>query len=240
MIGETEVSQRNGAPPKLAGTFPLAILLSCAGGYLDAFTWVGQGGVFANAQTGNVVLLGINVATGQWSEALRHLMPIIAFVVGVFAAFWIRSLASARGEPWINLISLLLELAVLIVVAFLPTGSSSMPIVLAISFVASIQSSIFTKLDKWSYNSVIATGNLRRATESLFRGVSRHRDTGDLEQSKKFGAVSLSFLAGAGLGAVATNFFGNATTAGAAVLLTFALLLCLRTGRRGVGTEFPF
>lgn len=131
MIGETEVSQRNGAPPKLAGTFPLAILLSCAGGYLDAFTWVGQGGVFANAQTGNVVLLGINVATGQWSEALRHLMPIIAFVVGVFAAFWIRSLASARGEPWINLISLLLELAVLIVVAFLPTGSSSMPIVLA-------------------------------------------------------------------------------------------------------------
>jgi uncharacterized membrane protein YoaK (UPF0700 family) len=111
----------------------------------------------------------------------------------------------------------LLELTVLIIVAFLPTGFSSTPIVLAISFVASVQSSIFTKLDKWSYNSVIATGNLRRATESFFRGVSRHRDAGDLEQSKKFGAVTLSFLGGAGLGAVATNLVGNAATTGAAI-----------------------
>lgn len=234
MIEQTRFSHRNGAPPKLAGTFPLAILLSCAGGYLDAFTWVGQGGVFANAQTGNVVLLGIAAATGQWSEAVRHLMPIVAFIFGVFAAFWVRSLASARGEPWINLVSLLLEFTVLIIVAFLPTGFPSMPIVLAISFVASVQSSIFTKLDRWSYNSVIATGNLRRATESLFNGLSRRRDTSDLEQSKKFGAVSLTFLAGAGLGAVATNLFGNAATAGAAILLILALLLCLSAERHGM------
>ncbi|WP_405048045.1 YoaK family protein [Rhizobium miluonense] len=112
--------------------------------------------------------------------------------------------------------------------------------VLAISFVASVQSSIFTKLDRWSYNSVIATGNLRRATESLFNGLSRHRDTNDLEQLKKFGAVSLSFLVGAGLGAVATNLFGNAATAGAAVLLILALLLCLSGERRGMGTGWPF
>jgi uncharacterized membrane protein YoaK (UPF0700 family) len=147
MVRQTEVPQRDETPPKLAGTFSLAILLSCAGGYLDAFTWVGQGGVFANAQTGNVVLLGINAATGQWSEAFRHFMPIVAFLFGVFAAFGVRSLASARGEPWINLISLLLELTVLIVVAFLPNGFPSTPIVLAISFVASVQSSIFTKID---------------------------------------------------------------------------------------------
>jgi uncharacterized membrane protein YoaK (UPF0700 family) len=76
---------------------------------------------------------------------------------------------------------------------------------------------------------VIATGNLRRATESLFNGLSRHRDTRDLEQSMKFAAVCLSFAGGAGFGAVATNLVGNAATAGAAVLLTLALLVCLRT-----------
>jgi uncharacterized membrane protein YoaK (UPF0700 family) len=92
MFRQTQITQRNGAPPKLGETFPLAILLSCAGGYLDAFTWVGQGGVFANAQTGNVVLLGINAAAGQWSEAVHHLMPILAFTFGVYAAFWVRVL----------------------------------------------------------------------------------------------------------------------------------------------------
>lgn len=208
-------------------------MLSCAGGYLDAFTWVGQGQVFANAQTGNVVLLGINAATGHWQEAIRHLMPIIAFFFGVLAAFWVRSLASARGGIWIGLISLLLEITVLCAVAFLPTDVPSTPIVLAISFVASVQSSIFTKLDQWSYNSVIATGNLRRATESLFAGLSRHSDRTDLDQARKFGVVSLSFFAGAGLGALATGFFGNPATAGAAILLVFALLLCSRVvGRK--------
>jgi uncharacterized membrane protein YoaK (UPF0700 family) len=41
---------------------PVGFLLSAVGGYLDAYTYVGHGGVFANAQTGNVVLLAVAVA----------------------------------------------------------------------------------------------------------------------------------------------------------------------------------
>ena len=42
----------------------LGLLLAMVGGYLDAYTFVGRGGVFANAQTGNIVLLGIYAAQG--------------------------------------------------------------------------------------------------------------------------------------------------------------------------------
>ena len=35
------------------------LLLAGAGGFLDAYTFVGRGGVFANAQTGNIVLLAV-------------------------------------------------------------------------------------------------------------------------------------------------------------------------------------
>lgn len=215
-------------PNRLAGTFQLAILLSCAGGYLDAFTWVAHGRVFANAQTGNVVLLGIDVATGDWTDAIHRLMPIVAFFFGVLAAYWVKSFASARDQGWISLISLGLEIAVLVAVAFLPGDFPSTPIVLAIAFVAAIQSSIFTKLDTWAYNSVIATGNLRKATEALLKGIGRKGDPASLEQAMKFGGVSLSFCVGAGLGAIGTSWAGNAATSVAALLLLLALVVCVK------------
>jgi hypothetical protein len=55
----------------------VAIILSVVGGYLDAFTWIAHDGVIANAQTANVVLLGVNVAMGEWAQALRF-VPSIA------------------------------------------------------------------------------------------------------------------------------------------------------------------
>ena len=46
-------------------------LLVLTGGFLDAYSYLCRGEVFANAQTGNIVLLGIQIAEGDWSMALR-------------------------------------------------------------------------------------------------------------------------------------------------------------------------
>ena len=63
-----------------------SVLLATTGGFLDGFTYVGHGHVFANAMTGNVVLLGINCIFGSWQTGFRHLPPILAFLVGTSAA----------------------------------------------------------------------------------------------------------------------------------------------------------
>ena len=63
----------------------VAVLLSVAGGFLDAFTWIAHHGVMANAQTANVVLLAVYAAIGQWEQALRWVPSIAAFLVGVFS-----------------------------------------------------------------------------------------------------------------------------------------------------------
>ena len=45
--------------------FRIGALLAVAGGLLDAYTYLMRDGVFANAQTGNIVLLGVRaVGTG--------------------------------------------------------------------------------------------------------------------------------------------------------------------------------
>ena len=44
-------------------------LLSMSGGLQDAYTYHVRDQVFANAQTGNIVLLGQSIALGNWETA---------------------------------------------------------------------------------------------------------------------------------------------------------------------------
>ncbi|MBU5201471.1 DUF1275 domain-containing protein, partial [Vibrio cholerae] len=53
----------------------LAALLGMVGGFLDAYTFISRDGVFANAQTGNIVLFAVNAATGEWRESLHYIPP---------------------------------------------------------------------------------------------------------------------------------------------------------------------
>ena len=45
-------------------------LLAMAGGFFDAYTYLCRGGVFANSQTANIVLVGLQLAVGEWHRAV--------------------------------------------------------------------------------------------------------------------------------------------------------------------------
>jgi uncharacterized membrane protein YoaK (UPF0700 family) len=207
-------------------TLPVATLLSAAGGFLDAFTWVGHGGVFANAQTGNVVLLGVFAATSQWDQALRHIPPVAAFVLGVFIAHCLRLYGLRRNESRTALISLGVEIVLLSVVALLPSRAPDLPIVLGIALVAAVQSSSFGQVRSWAYNSVMTTGNLRRAVEALFAGLSTPGDRTALQQAGVFGTICATFALGAGVGAFFTVRMNNGALCVPVALLLLALWLC--------------
>jgi uncharacterized membrane protein YoaK (UPF0700 family) len=210
-------------PPPAEERLRVAALLSIAGGFLDAFTWVGHGGVFANAQTGNVVLLGVFAATAQWHQAVRHVPPIIAFLLGVFTAQRLRLALSKRSA----LFSLGCEVALLVLVAATPAWVPDLPIVLGVAFVAAMQSSSFTRVEGSAYSSVMTTGNLRRMTELLVTGTTGPRDRHALRQGTAFAVICGMFALGAGLGAWATVRFGNPCVLAPVAALMAAFLLCL-------------
>src|SRR5580692_10233648 len=79
------------------GTLGIGASLAAAGGFLDGFTYVGHGHVFANAMTGNVVLLGIDCVSGSWRAAFQHLPAILAFLVGICAAQAMQLHSRRRG-----------------------------------------------------------------------------------------------------------------------------------------------
>lgn len=204
------------------------MLLSGAGGFLDAFTWLGHGGVFANAQSGNVVLLGVSLATAHWSQGLRHIPPIVAFLAGVFTEHLLRTHEARRGRHRSVLFSLGVEIVLLLIVAMLPRDFPDLPIVLGIAFVAALQNSGFTKVEGMAYNSVMTTGNLRRTAETFFAGLTKPKDPDAPRQALIFASICLSFAVGAACGAFATVRLGNAAVLVSAAALILAFWLCRR------------
>ena len=96
-----------------------ACLLSVAGGFLDIYTYLFRGRVFANAVTGNMVLFGYQLAEMQWLSSLKYLLAILSYAAGVFAAESLHNrLPKFANMIWHQLI-LLLEISCLLIVFFI-------------------------------------------------------------------------------------------------------------------------
>jgi uncharacterized membrane protein YoaK (UPF0700 family) len=212
------------SPRVTTGSLRLGVLLSLTGGFLDAFTFLHHGGVFATAQTGNLVLIGVQAATGEWSAALRHVPALLAFVAGVATA---ETILHPRVSPLVlrpRRAALVAELVVLVGVGAMPRDVGSTAIVVLVAYVSAMQNAMFNNLRRWSFNTVIATGNLSTATRAAYRALVL-KEPGAAEQARSFAAICMAFFAGAIFGAFATRSLGNAAAWLAAALVVAALAL---------------
>ena len=50
---------------QMSETIKLGILLALSGGFMDAYSYIQRDQVFANAQTGNMLLFGVNLSAGN-------------------------------------------------------------------------------------------------------------------------------------------------------------------------------
>lgn len=101
-------------------SFRLSALLSFSGGLQDAYTYNMRNGVFANAQTGNVVLMSQNFMSGKWSQGLHYLFPLLSFAAGIFLAEQIESRHKTGEKIHWRQIVLIVEIIMLAIVGFLP------------------------------------------------------------------------------------------------------------------------
>jgi uncharacterized membrane protein YoaK (UPF0700 family) len=174
----------------------------------------------ANAQTANLVLLWVHGTAGQWKEALHFVPPIIAFAVGVVIAAWLRRTIGDRA----SVISTLIEIALLIVIGILHNRLPDLAGTLGISFVAAMQTAVFTKVEGVAYSSVMITGNMRQAIEGLFAVVSGQ--FGSLRRPGIFAALCVAFGIGAAVGAYATKYIPDLALGLPVVALLIVLLRC--------------
>lgn len=200
------------------------ILLAIVGGFLDAYTFIGRGGVFANAQTGNIVLVGVYASQGKWEKALVYIPPILAFVIGVIVAEAIKNNSSHIFTiDWKREI-LILEIIVLFIVGLIPDNIPNIVVTVTISFVASVQVSSFRKLVDSPYSTTMCTGNLRSASQAAYIAFTR-KDHKAAIQAIRFLMIIFSFLLGGFLGGLITLIIGVKAIWVPAIILAFTVIL---------------
>lgn len=206
---------------QMSEAFRTTVFLTLSGGFQDAYTYMGRGKVFANAQTGNIVLMATNFCEGDFAKTLRYLLPLLAFAAGVYFAEGIRNRYHLMERfHWRQLI-LLIEIALLFVVGFIPNNLDWLANML-VSFVCAMQVQSFRKVHGNAYASTMCIGNMRSGMESLVVYFHLH-DKKVLHKALHYFGVILLFAIGAGVGAHCVAVFGNKTIWFSCALLLVSL-----------------
>lgn len=190
---------------QMSESLKIGVILALTGGFLDAYTFLARGKVFANAQTGNIVLLGTNLFQGEFKQALNYLVPIVAFIIGVFITEFIKLKFKDNEKLHWRQIIIFIEIFLLVLVAFMPQSLNNLANII-VSFICAMQVESFRKINGIACATTMCTGNLRSGTELLFKYI-KTKEPDLKEKGINYYGIDLTFILGAGFGALFTNYF---------------------------------
>ena len=215
---------------QMSDTILIGGLLAFAGGFMDAYSYLVRGEVFANAQTGNMVLLGINLFRLDASKCILYLIPIVSFTCGIIIAEYIKSKFKENTFIHWRQIIVLTEIVVLFLVGFIPQGNLNTIANVLISFVCSLQVQSFRKVKGLACATTMCTGNLRSGTEAL----CQYFKTGDKtlkQKSLRYYGIITFFIIGAVIGGFLTGRAGGSSIFICSILLAIATILMAKEFR---------
>lgn len=187
----------------------LAMLLAMSGGLMDAYTYIFRGEVFANAQTGNILLLGVNLSEGNFYKALDYFFPVIAFAFGIILAEAIRHFCTKGNFLHWRQLTVLAECVILFSVGFFPETCHLIANSL-VSFACGIQVESFRKVRGNAFATTMCIGNLRSGTQALCDFIFT-KEKKCLSKVFIYYGVILAFAFGAILGNILIPYFGKET-----------------------------
>lgn len=214
---------KNKRKKQISESLTCGIVLALSGGSMDAYSYIFRGEVFANAQTGNMLLFGVFFAEGNMPEALKYLWPVIAFTLGILLAAIMRKHDDEYGEIHWRQITVAIEAAFLISVAFIPQSLNPLANGI-ISFVCGIQVESFKKIHGSSIATTMCIGNLRSGTYSL----TEYHHTKDKKYLRKgllYYLIIGTFVMGAVIESRLIKIFGEKAILVSCILLMVALVL---------------
>lgn len=185
-------------------TIHLGVILAISGGFMDAYSYLGRDHVFANAQTGNIILFGVNLMEGNFPTALRYLCPMLAFTIGIILSNIVRHKCHRDSFLHWRQITVLMEILILSFVAYIPQNHNLYANSL-ISMACGIQVECFRKMHKYPIATTMCIGNLRSGTQSLCDYFLKNDKTG-LKKALLYYGIIFNFILGAVLGSFVIKF----------------------------------
>lgn len=138
-----------------------AILIGVSG-FFGVFTYILRGGVFCNAQTGNLVLMGIALGEGNWSRALYLILPITAyFLGGVVSEFIANPIKKLHLIRWDTLF-VFIEIVAVIILGLLPETAPFQITQVTVNFICAMQYNTFRQAQGIPMATTFCTNHLRQ------------------------------------------------------------------------------
>ena len=205
-----------------------ACILTAAGGTMDAWVYLAHGHLFANAQTGNIVLFALHLTAGEFREAARIVPSVGAFVVGLLssrlAGAWLKQ-RGMNSRSW----RLAAEVGALLLLGSVAHYLPEDAVTAWVGFVAAVQITSLSHIGSASFNTGMTTGNLRGAVSAMVAVWLNPVGASDRDRATLLGGMCLAFVVGALAGGLFTPRFGDGTVFAIAALVACATLLMWHT-----------
>lgn len=186
----------------------IGVCLSLVGGFLDVYSYLLKGKVFANAQTGNVVMLCILAAHHQLDTSLKYIIPIIAFACGIFISAFLKNKPAIIGTYTWTVTVLVFEMLIIPAIGFLGVYFPHGIINSIISFISALQVANFGKVHGNPIATTMITGNLKSSMINLAEYCAV-QDRVYLYSFFKYSAIIISFGIGVVVGCIAIHYYAE-------------------------------
>jgi uncharacterized membrane protein YoaK (UPF0700 family) len=187
---------------------------------MDAWVYLAHGHVFANAQTGNIVLMGVALAGGDVTKVATQLPSLLTLVTGILASRLSGELLKRNRLNSRN-VRLGLECVMLVALGLFADRMPDRAVIVCVGFIAGVHITSLSHIGSWSFNTGMTTGNLRAGVSALAKAL-----TGSAEEWPHTGTMFVlcfAFGAGAAGGAWLTPRLGGATLVPVAALIAAAI-----------------
>lgn len=192
-------------------------------GTIDAYTFNTFNGSFVSAQTGNLIVFGIELATKGWHTAYIRVPVMVGFVLGAILAQAFRHLLLVEKKQFefqlgISVVSLI----ALLTIATHPINDLVMLFLLGMF--ASYQLTLFNQVGETSVNNGIMTGNLKNMSNQFYEAI--------FQQDRTAMKQSLSLLVGIGM--FTLGVLTSAYAMKSAPMMVFGIAAVINTGLLGL------
>ncbi|MDD6422408.1 MAG: YoaK family protein [Intestinibaculum porci] len=218
------------------------LMLICVAGFYGGYTLSVKGGIFANAQTANICLLGIAIGTHNFSKIYTIIASFTAYFLGTIfseqTAWKLKHLNIIRWDTFLILLELILVTALGASASFLP--DFIYPIV--INFICAMQFNTFRQAEGVGMATTFVTNHVRQTGSWLVRYLRKRHQKKYLYRALHHFGMIIAFCVGAALSSGLGLHFGGHALLFADLPLAYLLFIFLRADlitERNVADKTP-
>lgn len=206
-------TQRNSTQREMDNQFYLEcekhwifMILIFVGGFFGAYTYTVRGGIFCNAQTANIVLLGMALGNQEWMKIIYLISSLIAYLLGtMLSEILAKHVKRFKLLRW-DTIFIGIEIIIVAILAALPRSAPDQICQISLNFICSMQFNTFRASQGIPMATTFVTNHIRQIAVNIVRSIRDQNKNASIRWKRHFIMLML-FLLGAVFSAVMCIYF---------------------------------